>query len=336
MKKYLLWLFGMTMMLTACNQNNPEQNAKVDDYSYLIESLMRFDDNGEITGYMIGDNLNEADPLDISVPVENYDEAVRIFRSLLPMDVTLKQEGTSLIWAMTDSLGNEEGELILEEGSTEDSIAVMRFKGRPKIEPAPERRVTTNQFPPIIIPSNIKCTFIPESAWPENAGAAEEILNEQYYLGAVVKKEKDEGFGSGWFVVIAPWTPQECGLMVKIEKDSYYYNDIPKKKCSSANTLHRVYRELHKGSNYHDIFEVIGQQEEVNWPITLNGSYLTKTKKGAAHILVNLETNSEKYYNPDNGRYIDSAPARMPAASDKMRMIYCYCFKPKGDKIKFW
>ena len=335
MKKYLLWLFGITMMLTACNQNNPEQTAKVDDYSYLIESLMRFDDNGEITGYMIGDNLNEADPLDISVPVENYDEAIRVFRSLLPMDVTLKQEGTSLIWAMTDSLGNEEGELILEEGSTEDSIAVMRFKGRPKIESAPERRVTTSKFPPII-PGYIKCTFIPESAWPENAGAAEEILNEQYYLGAVVKKEKDEGFGSGWFVVIAPWTPQECGLMVKIEKDSYYYNDIPKKKCSSANTLHRVYRELHKGSNYHDIFEVIGQQEEVNWPTTLNGWYLTKTEKGASYILVNLETNSEKYYNPNAGRYIDKAPARMPAASDKMRMIYCYCFKPNGDKIKFW
>ena len=329
MKKYLLWLFGITMMLTACNQNNPEQNAKVDDYSYLIESLMRFDDNGEITGYMIGDNLNEADPLDISVPVENYDEAIRVFRSLLPLDVTLKQEGTSLIWAMTDSLGNEEGELILEEGSTEDSIAVMRFKGRPKIPSAPAR-IAPN------LSNGVKCTFIPESAWPENAGAAEEILNEQYYLGAVVKKEKDEGFGSGWFVVIAPWTPQECGLMVKIEKDSYYYNDIPKKKCSGAGTLHRVYRELHKGSNYHDIFEEIGQQEEVNWPTTLNGWYLTKTEKGASYILVNLETNSEKYYNPDNGRYIDSAPARMPAASDKMRMIYCYCFKPNGDKIKFW
>lgn len=330
MKKYLLWLFGMTMMLTACNQNNPEQNAKVDDYSYLIESLMRFDDNGEITGYMIGDNLNEADPLDISVPVKTYDEAVAIFRSLLPQDAVVKQEGKTYTWAMTDSLGNEEGELILEEGSTEDSIAVMRCKGHPRIESAPARRAP-------VLERGVKCTFIPESAWPENAGAAEEILNEQYYLGAVVKKEKDEGFGSGWFVVIAPWTPQECGLMVKIEKDSYYYNNIPKKKCSSANTLHRVYRELHKSSNYHDIFEEIGQQEEVNWPITLNGSYLSKTQKGASYILVNLETNSEKYYNPDAGRYIESAPAhRAPAASDKMRMIYCYCFRPNGDKIKFW
>jgi len=48
------------------------------------------------------------------------------------------------------------------------------------------------------------------------------------------------------------------------------------------------------------------------------------------------QNNPEKYYNPDAGRYIDKAPARMPAASDKMRMIYCYCFKPNGDKIKFW
>lgn len=331
MKKYLLWLFGITMMLTACNQNNPEQNAKVDDYSYLIESLMRFDDNGEITGYMIGDNLNEADPLDISVPVKTYDEAVAIFRSLLPQDAVVKQEGKTYTWAMTDSLGNDQGEIVLTEGSTPDSIAVMRRGKGPKIVPAPAR-IAPN------LSNGVKCTFIPESAWPENAGAAEEILNEQYYLGAVVKKEKDEGFGSGTFVVIAPWTPQECGLMVKIEKDSYYYNDIPKKKCSGANTLHRVYRELHKGSNYHDIFEVIGQKPEVNWPSTLNSWYLTKTEKGASYILVNLETNSEKYYNPNSGRKIESAPAhRAPAAdAQKLRMIYCYCFKPNGDKIKFW
>ena len=296
MKKYLLWLFGITMMLTACNQNNPEQNAKVDDYNYLIESLMRFDDNGEITGYMIGDNLNEANPMDISVPVKTYDEAVGIFRSLLPQDAVVKQEGKTYTWTMTDSLGNDQGEIVLEEGTTPDSIAVMRRgKGR-KIDPAPTRRVS-------ILERDVKCTFIPESAWPENAGAAEEILNNEYYLGAIVEKSKDEGFGKGKFVVIAPWTPQECGLMVKIEKDSYYYNDIPKKKCSGAGTLHRVYRELHKGNNYQEIFVTKGQ--EVNWPITLNGWYLTKTQKGKSYILVNLESNGEKYYNPDAGRYIE-------------------------------
>ena len=62
-------------------------------------------------------------------------------------------------------------------------------------------------------------------------------------------------------------------------------------------------------------------------------------KKGAAYYCVNLETNGEKFYNPDSGRKIDSAPAhRAPAAASeqKLRMAYCYCFKPNGDKIKFW
>lgn len=327
MKKYLFWLFGATLALTACNQNPAEQNVKVNDYEYLVDGLMRFDDEGNITGYMIGDNLNEADPLEISVPVKNYEEAVTIFRSLLPENANVKQEDKKYSWLMTDSLGGEIGELTLD--TLEDGIAIIKMKG-PKIDKTPAKRIKAGQ-------RAIKCRFIPESAWPENSGAAEEILKNDYYLGAIVNKSKDEGFGSGTFVVIAPWTPQECGLMIKLAPDSYYYNDIPKKKCSSANTLHRVYRELHKDNNYQEIFVTKGQ--EVGWPETLGGWYLTKTKKGDAYYCVNLETNGEKFYNPDSGRKIDPAPAhRAPAAGSdqKLRMAYCYCFKPNGDKIKFW
>lgn len=329
MKKYLFGLFGVVLALTACNQNAPEQKSKVNDYDYLVESLMRFDEEGNITGYMIGDNLNEADPLEISVPVNTYEEAVDIFRSLLPEDAVLKQDGKKYIWSMTDSVGNEDGEIVLEEGTTPDSIAVMRFGKGPKIDPAPARRLpAANQGMP-------KCVFIPESAWPENAGAAEEILNEEYYLGAIINKTEDEGFGEGTFIVIAPWTPKACGLMIQLDPDSYSFSDMPMKKCSSANLLHRVYRELHKGNNYHDIFEVIGQQPEVNWPTTLNGWYLSKTQQGAAYYCVNLSDNSEKTYRPSTDRKLE-APARVTAASNQMRMAYCYCFKPDGNEIKFW
>ena len=327
MKKYLFWLFGATLALTACNQNPAEQNVKVNDYEYLVDGLMRFDDEGNITGYMIGDNLNQADPLEISVPVKNYDEAVAIFRSLLPENANVKQEDKKYSWLMTDSLGGEIGELTLD--TLEDGIAIMKLKG-PKIPPAPAKRIKAAQ-------RAVKCLFIPESAWPENSGAAEEILKNEYYLGAIVNKSKDEGFGSGTFVVIAPWTPQECGLMIKLDPNASYFDDMPKKKCSSANTLHRVSRELNKDNNYQEIFVTKGQ--EVGWPETLGGWYLTKTKKGDAYYCVNLETNGEKIYNPDKGRYIESAPAhRAPAASSdqKLRMAYCYCFRPDGDKIKFW
>ena len=327
MKKYLFWLFGVALALAACNNNDPEQNLKLDDYEYLVESLMRFDDNGEITGYMIGDNLNEADPTEISIPVKDFDEAVAIFRTILPQDAVVKQEGKTYTWAMSDSIGQSEGELVLEEDTVPGGIACFIIKKGPKIPKAPARNPK--------IPKAPKGRFIPESAWPENSGAAEEILEQDYYLGAIVNKSKDEGFGSGTFVVIAPWTPQECGLMIQLASSSSYFEDMPKKKCSGVSTLHRVYRELHKDNNYQEIFVTKGQ--EVNWPNTLNGWYLTKTKKGAAYYCVNLETNGEKFYNPDKGRYIEKAPAhRAPAASDKFRMAYCYCFKPDGDKIKFW
>jgi hypothetical protein len=327
MKKYLFWLFGATLALTACNQNPAEQNVKVNDYEYLVDGLMRFDDEGNITGYMIGDNLNQADPLEISVPVKNYDEAVAIFRSLLPENANVKQEDKKYSWLMTDSLGGTIGELTLD--TLEDGIAIIKMKG-PKIDKTPAKRIKAAQ-------RAVKCLFIPESAWPENSGAAEEILKNEYYLGAIVNKSKDEGFGSGTFVVIAPWTPQECGLMIKLDPNASYFDDMPKKKCSSANTLHRVSRELNKDNNYQEIFVTKGQ--EVGWPETLGGWYLTKTKKGDAYYCVNLETNGEKFYNPDSGRKIESAPAhRAPAASSeqKLRMAYCYCFRPDGDKIKFW
>lgn len=328
MKKYLFWLFGATLALTACNQNPAEQNVKMNDYEYLVDGLMRFDDEGNITGYMIGDNLNQADPLEISVPVKNYEEAVAIFRSLLPENANVKQEDKKYSWLMTDSLGGTIGELTLD--TLEDGIAIMTMKG-PKIEPAPAKRIKAGQ-------RALKCHFIPESAWPENSSAVEEILKNEYYLGAIVNKSKDDGFGSGTFVVIAPWTPQSSGLMIKLAPNASYFDDMPKKKCSSLRTVHRVYTELHQGNNYHDIFEVIGQKPEVNWPETLGGWYLTKTKKGNAYYCVNLDTNNEMTYNPDSGRKIDSAPAhRAPAAdAQKLRMAYCYYFKPDGDKIKFW
>lgn len=52
--------------------------------------------------------------------------------------------------------------------------------------------------------------------------------------------------------------------------------------------------------------------------------------------MVRLSDDNEKVYNTDGKRYIDKKPARKQAASTSLHMAYCYCFKPDGDKIKFW
>lgn len=325
MKKFFYLLLGVTIALTACNQNTPTNEGCLDDYQYLVDGLMRFDSVGNITGYMIGDNLNEANPLEISVPVNTYDEAVSTFRDLLPQETVLKQEGTTYTWTMRDSLGNTIGDAILEPSTQEGCIATMYIKKKPKIPSAPAKRLPDANL------GTPKCIFIPESAWPENSGAAEEILQNEYYLGAIVNKTKDEGFGKGKFLVIQPWTSKQSGLMIKLEDKNYTNSNVPSGKCSSANTLHRVYRELHKDNNYQEIYEAIGVLQ-LEWP-TLDWYYLSNTKKSDGKIMVCLSDNNEKVYKANSRKPIGTPET---AASTNLHMAYCYCFKPNGDKIKFW
>lgn len=79
MKQLVSYLSVAAMILVACACNKQDQpdeaSGKMSDLQYLIDGLVRTDDAGNITGYMIGDCLNEANPWEISVPVNNYEEA---------------------------------------------------------------------------------------------------------------------------------------------------------------------------------------------------------------------------------------------------------------------
>ena len=112
MKKLVSYLSIAAMILAACacnKQDQPDEGpVKMSDLQYLIDGLVRTDDAGNITGYMIGDCLNEANPWEISVPVNNYEEAAAIFRDLLPDDAQVTTSGKTLIWTMTDEEGKPE------------------------------------------------------------------------------------------------------------------------------------------------------------------------------------------------------------------------------------
>ena len=105
-----LSIAAMILVAGACNkQDQPyEGPGKMSDLQYLIDGLVRTDDAGNITGYMIGDCLNEANPWEISVPVNNYEEAAAIFRDLLPDDAQVTNSGKTLTWTMTDEEGKPE------------------------------------------------------------------------------------------------------------------------------------------------------------------------------------------------------------------------------------
>ena len=308
MKKLVSYLSIAAMILVAgaCNkQEQPDEDSgKLSDLQYLIDGLVRTDEAGNITGYMVGDCLNEADPWDISVPVNNYDEAAAIFRDLLPDDAQVTTSGKTLIWAMTDEEGKPEATAEFVEDPGLGAIAAMTVK--PVLKAGEVKQITPSVH------------FILTSTWPQNAGAAKEILERDYYLGATVIMEKNLGFGSGSFVVIRPWSPSECGIMIKLKTNT----SASRNEMSSVKTLHKVHKALY--ANY-DLL-VNGCGEERNWP-SLDRWYMSRNDRLSITIaeagFVNLKTNKEKWV------FFLNRP-------DNMALAFVYFFKPDGDKIKFW
>ena len=306
MKKFVSYVAIAAMILAAgaCKkQDQPENPGKMSDLEYLLEGLVRTDEHGSVTGYMIGDNLNPANPYDISVPVDSFEEAVELFMTLLPPDAAVSRDATSVTWDMTDGDGNPEGKAVLKKNEELGAVATLTVT--PLLQSKGNKK----------IPS---VTFLPPILWPENSGAAEEILNRDYYVGAAVWKEKDEGFGKGEFLVIREWTPKEAGIMIQMSNHKYSSNNLSKGP-SSMNTLHKVHKALK--ANYELLVEGYGKAHD--WP-SLDAWYMSSddTWYGCGGYL-NLKTGKEKW-------------SFLELTIDYCYLVSVYCFKPNGDKIKFW
>ena len=306
MKKFIsiISIAAMILVAGACNkQNQPDEGpVKASDLKYLVGGLMRIDGSGQVTGYMYGDNLNPADPYEVTVPVDSYEEAVALFMDLLPEGASVSQDATSVTWNMTDEDGKPEGKAVLKKNEQLGAIASLTVT--PLLQASGS----------MIIPS---VTFLPSTLWPENAGAAEEILKRDYYVGAAVWKEKDEGFGKGEFLVIREWTPKESGIMIQMSDHKYPSNNIAK-GASSMNTLHRVHKALM--ANYDLLVEGYGKAH--GWP-SLDKWYMSSDDEWFCGGYLNLKTGKEKW-------------SFLELSVDYCYLVSVYCFKPDGKKIKFW
>lgn len=318
MKKTFYFLFA-ALALAACNKNNDipegsEEVGKTSDLEYFQDGLVTLDEDGSIRGYNVGQNLNEADPSEISVPVDTYDEALELFLKWLPEQAQPTVSGKTYTWEMTDAEYKSEGQVVFAQSNAAGTIATIRIN-------ASGAKVRTVKF-------------IPFSAWPENSSAMEEYLEEEYYLGATIQVPQNKGAGTGEFIVIREWTPQENGIMIAMEGKKWNGGtdspspDNNKKNCSSANTTQTVSRVLHEGNNYNYIVNVYGKSK--NWP-SLDNRFLTTSTETTYfptlctyELVVNLETG-------DKSR-LDTNWFKNPS----YYKVYIYWFKPDGDKIKIW
>ena len=119
------------------SEESEEYTGKLSDLELLEERLVQTDSVGNILGYLVGANLNEADPTEISVPVNTYEEAVELFKKWLPEGAQLIEGDKMITWKMTDEKNQEEGETILKESTNPGEIANVTIRKASQTENAP-------------------------------------------------------------------------------------------------------------------------------------------------------------------------------------------------------
>jgi len=322
MKKYFYLLLCAMFALSSCSNDEPEDNpqteseeytGKLSDLELLEERLVETDSVGNILGYLVGANLNEADPTEISVPVNTYEEAVELFKKWLPEGAQLIEGDKMITWKMTDEENQEEGETILKESTTPGEIANVTIKKASQTENAP-------------IITSVK--FIPFSAWPENSTAIEEYLEEKYYLGAEVEVTKNEGASTGTYVVIREWSPQEAGIMIRFSGDTWhgFWDGYNRDNCSSVGTTQTVSRVLHQGSNYDYFVNNYGPKH--NWP-NLHERFITKT------ITTDWDGTDYRWFVRLDSGEADTFTNKM-WKNPSYTKVYIYWFIPQGNSVKIW
>ena len=301
MKKLVSYLSIAAMILVAgaCNkQDQPDDEyGKMSDLQYLIDGLVRTDEAGNITGYIVGDSLNEANPWEISVPVNNYEEAAEIFRDLLPAEAQVTTSGKTLIWTMTDEEGKPEGTAEFAEDPGLGAIATVTLK--PVLQAGAAKQVSPSVH------------FILTSTWPKNSWTIEDELRVEYYVGRVVNLSKDWGFGKGRFLIVRGWTPTEAGIMVRLSEgyDSH--------ALCSMRALRRTYKAIQ--ANY-DI--VADYAEREGWPSFDRWYWSGNTKWLVKNGFLNMKTGKEKW------SFKEPKNSAMP---------YMYYFGPDGkDDVKYY
>ena len=301
MKKLVSYLSIAAMILVAgaCNkQDQPDdESGKMSDLQYLIDGLVRTDEAGNITGYIVGDSLNEANPWEISVPVNNYEEAAEIFRDLLPAEAQVTTSGKTLIWTMTDEEGKPEGTAEFAEDPGLGAIATVTLK--PVLQAGAAKQVSPSVH------------FILTSTWPKNSWTIEDELRVDYYVGRVVNLSKDWGFGKGRFLIVRGWTPTEAGIMVRLSEgyDSH--------ALCSMRALRRTYKAIQ--ANY-DI--VADYAEREGWPSFDRWYWSGNTKWLVKNGFLNMKTGKEKW------SFKEPKNSAMP---------YMYYFGPDGkDDVKYY
>lgn len=172
-----LFMTAMVLGMAACSDDNNESNGNgseeeedvlfnnYDDLEYFQNAIVEVDTLGEFVNRTMGEVLNVDDPDHLFVPVENLDEARKIFLNCLAPDVQpvgVSPTANNLQAQLTDMDNKPQGTVYFTATSADGGVAEITASADTKL-----------QF-------FNKVTFMLKTAWPFNSD--EQI----YYLGDII------------------------------------------------------------------------------------------------------------------------------------------------------
>ena len=200
-----LLLCALALVFGSCEKQDPtlHEPVKYDDAEYLLGGLVK-EVEGEyipIHGFLLNDCL--------VIPVASVFEAEAHFRSLASPVTSLKEEGTTIVWNLTDGQGASQGNAVFSIGDSQDLASISL----PASFPEGLRTVVYRNAEGLLKAVN-----------PE----VKEDLEDNYYYGAIVDIS-DHGCGSGKFVVLREYNFSNGanGLAIRLDNTRWNLKKLP-------------------------------------------------------------------------------------------------------------
>lgn len=294
-------LFILLLAAAACRKDQPEggpgkpevvEFLHTDDAGVLLANLVTTDEYDNITGYVTGLSLNEADPGQVSIRCETLEEARKLFRSWIPEGSSVVESGENLVWSMSGLMGESQGNVVLSPGGSQGAVAHLEL--------------------PAAFPVVTGVSFLPKRAMPENAELDFADALDEYYFGNILNvfpsdfKDNKAPHGSGLFCVIREYDQDTntSGILLSMPDyehkiDGIYVSEWDeqvevhlnkgRKLSELQGPIGKTYRQYRK---YIDGILVGGSFRQVN-----GDHWFAAVKDGGGHALYNLASDKSDSYN---------------------------------------
>lgn len=306
MKKILV-LSALALALVACNKDAPSHmETDYDDAEHIENCLLAIGRQEGSLHAIQGVTYVQDRKQVVLIPVSSLAEAKSHFKSLAHDQAMIKESGNKIVWRMTDTKGESQGEAVFLPKDDRILAVVTLPESCQRLDMI--EYIVKNKYPFQAVDPKVR-----------------EDLEDNYYYGAIVDIS-DHGCGSGKFVVIREYNfdTTENGMAIHLgtKLEDYGMDDHEWIKACDRSSCRNTLGIAGTILNYDpDVLrtQLSRSGSNTNW----NNHFLSADRQW---------TGKHYYYNIATGDYDTIGPF-----SDlEFYEAWVYYFLPNGDHIDFW